>query len=185
MPEGQSVNSTSIFTTSALFEPVTDDNPETAPRGSPGPFRYNVTKTGYCASLPLSVAATGTKDGTDCVGTVPVSIGSAGDDTDPLASSVQFNGVVDFENVFEGHLPATEWPKIPFYFGLAIVYAIVGLIWGFLCWRNWQEILGIQVRRTSMVWTAPMRLTSHSITSRRLSCSSSSRCSRYGATGVI
>jgi hypothetical protein len=25
----------------------------------------------------------------------------------------KFTGVVDFENVFEGHLPAAEYPKIP------------------------------------------------------------------------
>jgi hypothetical protein len=72
--------------------------------------------------------------------------GSADDSYEGLASSVYFNGVVDFENVFEGHLPAAEYPKIPFYFSMGVVYLLLGIGWGVLCWRNRHEILGIQVR---------------------------------------
>jgi hypothetical protein len=50
MPPG-SDNATSIFTTAVVFEPSGSLNGTQALRGSPGPFRYNVTRTGYCASL--------------------------------------------------------------------------------------------------------------------------------------
>lgn len=54
-----------------------------------GPYRYPVTKTGYY-----------------CVGAVPVILDNG------AKSDSYFTGVVDFENVFGGHLPAAEWPKI-------------------------------------------------------------------------
>jgi hypothetical protein len=57
--------------------------------GERGPFRYPVRRTGYY-----------------CVGVVPITT-----DTSSEAQS-SFTGVVDFENIFPGHLPASEYPKI-------------------------------------------------------------------------
>ena len=54
------------------------------------PVAYQVSKTGYY-----------------CVGAVPLTTeGVEGTD------DVQYTGVVDFRNVFVGHLPAAEYPKI-------------------------------------------------------------------------
>lgn len=57
--------------------------------GHAGPFRYPVPRTGFY-----------------CVGTVPVLVAGGGN------KDVSFAGVVDFENVFKGRLPAAEKPKI-------------------------------------------------------------------------
>lgn len=81
---------TSIYTASVKFDPV----PSASSSGndlqqySAGPYRYEVQKTGYY-----------------CVGTVPVVLEGA-------KVTTEFLGVVDFENVFEGALPANEYPKI-------------------------------------------------------------------------
>lgn len=73
---------------------------EFLPEGSTGPFRYPVSKTGYY-----------------CVGAVPVTFEQPQLDMQDKNSSnpfseVSYTGVVDFENVFKGHLPAAEYPKI-------------------------------------------------------------------------
>ena len=103
---------------------------------SSGPFKYNVNKTGYY-----------------CVGAVPVTVTSDEDDSLNGSNSTLdaatpfgtvFTGVVDFENTFEGHLPAAEYPKIWFYTSLAVVYTLIGAGWAFLCFKHRQEILPIQ-----------------------------------------
>lgn len=91
-PANSQDNSTSIFTSSVRFDAVSgaavssqDDQLGT------GPYRYPVTKTGYY-----------------CVGAVPLTL----DNGSATRNSTVFTGVVDFENVFEGHLPAAEYPKV-------------------------------------------------------------------------
>lgn len=44
-----------------------------------------------------------------------------------------FTGRINFVNAFEGHLPATEYPKLPFYFSLTSLYMILGAAWLYLC----------------------------------------------------
>jgi hypothetical protein len=44
----------------------------------------------------------------------PVEGGGASDGVE----GTKFTGVVDFENVFEGYLPAAEYPKIPVCYSL-------------------------------------------------------------------
>lgn len=141
MPAGTSLNSTSIWTTAVRFNAGTARpdvrNGTTGMSRSAGPFKYNVGKTGYY-----------------CVGAVPVSVSSSDDDTaayvpasdaDPSSlSSTIFTGVVDFQNTFQGYLPAAEYPKIWFYTCLTAVYALIGLGWGFLCFKYRQDILPIQ-----------------------------------------
>lgn len=93
--------STTIFTSSVHFDsgtlsttppiPISDTLP-LVPRqsmGHSGPYKYPVTKTGFY-----------------CVGTVPVLVSGG------VNKDVSFTGVVDFENVFKGRLPAAEKPKI-------------------------------------------------------------------------
>lgn len=143
MPPGQLLNSTSIWTTAVRFDSgVARPNIRNGTLGmsrSAGPFKYNVPRTGYY-----------------CVGAVPVTVssGQTGDedaayvpaaDADGLdTSGTTFTGVVDFQNTFEGYLPAAEYPKIWFYTILAIVYAAIGTGWGVLCFKHRQEILPIQ-----------------------------------------
>lgn len=55
-----------------------------------------------------------------------------------------YTGVVDFENTFEGQLPAAEHPKIAFYGFLAVVYGLIGVAWAVLCLKFRREILPIQ-----------------------------------------
>ena len=59
-----------------------------AARGT-GPYRYEVPKSGYY-----------------CVGTVPVSLQQS-------RYNSSYAGVVDFEGNYGGHLPGSEYPKIP------------------------------------------------------------------------
>lgn len=95
-PVSITANSTSIYTTSVRFSRDMEQGSEQTTNS--GPFRYSVTKTGYY-----------------CVGAVPVTFGQTEDDSpvnpDDYLDTV-YTGVVDFENTFEGHLPATEYPKI-------------------------------------------------------------------------
>ncbi|KAI5475999.1 transmembrane receptor [Pseudohyphozyma bogoriensis] len=112
---------TSIFTASVRFDAVASApvSKEDAALHT-GPYRYEVTKTGYY-----------------CVGTVPVTLEAASYNT-------SFSGVVDFENVFGGHLPSGEYPKVAFYFWLTIAYAVVGVIWAILCFQQRRDLLPIQ-----------------------------------------
>lgn len=83
--------------------PSSLQSPEEA-EASAGPFRYAVTKTGYY-----------------CVGTVPVTL--EGDVEGDGESASAFIGVVDFMNVFEGHLSAGDYPKV------AVRVPLAGLLW--------------------------------------------------------
>ena len=54
-----------------------------------------------------------------------------------------YDGVVEFRNAY-GELPAAQIAKLPFYGGLVIVYALMGLAWGFLYYTNRSDILAVQ-----------------------------------------
>jgi hypothetical protein len=71
--------------------------------------------------------------------------------------------MVLFRNVFDGELPAVEYPKInvslhqlvhtyyteapnpadprQFYMALSITYFLIGCLWAFLCVRHFRELL--------------------------------------------
>ncbi|KAH9441943.1 hypothetical protein Pst134EA_031987 [Puccinia striiformis f. sp. tritici] len=89
-----------------------------------GPYRYNVTKTGYY-----------------CVGAVPLTVGLPSTSNSTYST---YTGVVSFENVFKGNLPAGEYPKVAFYGFVAIIYVFVGLLWGYNCYQHRTEILPVQ-----------------------------------------
>ncbi|GAA5986074.1 hypothetical protein JCM11641_005548 [Rhodosporidiobolus odoratus] len=114
-------SNSSIFTSSVRFDTVssapTNENDQQL---GTGPYRYNVGRTGYY-----------------CVGTVPVSLEAA-------RVNSTFTGVVDFENAFVGHLPASEYPKVAFYRILFFVYLIFGMGWGALCYAHRQDLLPLQ-----------------------------------------
>lgn len=44
-----------------------------------------------------------------------------------------FSGRINFVNFFDGQLPATEYPKLQFYFALTALYMLLGGYWLYLC----------------------------------------------------
>ena len=65
-------------------------------------------------------------------------------------SDTAFSGEVEFRNSY-GELPAAQIPKLPFYGGLTIVYAVIGAFWAFLYVQNRQDILPVQNYITAIV----------------------------------
>lgn len=51
----------------------------------------------------------------------------------------EFTAVVEFRNAY-GELPATQIPKLPFYGGITILYALVAVFWGFLYYQHRHDI---------------------------------------------
>lgn len=58
-------------------------------------------------------------------------------------SGKDYKAVVEFRNAY-GELPAAQIAKLPFYGGLTIVYAVVGIFWAFLYVQNRHDILPVQ-----------------------------------------
>ncbi|KAH7313284.1 lung seven transmembrane receptor-domain-containing protein [Stachybotrys elegans] len=55
----------------------------------------------------------------------------------------EYEAVVEFRNAY-GELPATQIPKLPFYGGITILYALVAVFWGFLYYQHRSDILPVQ-----------------------------------------
>ncbi|KAI1327826.1 lung seven transmembrane receptor-domain-containing protein [Xylariaceae sp. FL0255] len=58
-------------------------------------------------------------------------------------STSDFMGIVEFREAY-GELPATQIPKLPFYGGITILYAVVTVFWGFLYYQHRYDILPVQ-----------------------------------------
>ncbi|RMZ86675.1 hypothetical protein DV736_g6097, partial [Chaetothyriales sp. CBS 134916] len=58
-------------------------------------------------------------------------------------SNHDYQAVVAFHNAY-GELPATQIAKLPFYGGLTITYAVLGIFWAFLYIQNRSDILPVQ-----------------------------------------
>lgn len=50
-----------------------------------------------------------------------------------------YEALVEFRNSY-GELPATQIPKLPFYAGITILYALVLVFWGFLYFQHRSDI---------------------------------------------
>ncbi|KDE09153.1 hypothetical protein MVLG_00866 [Microbotryum lychnidis-dioicae p1A1 Lamole] len=112
-----------IFTVSVRFDnPNTEDDPWSLNR-----YRYEVSKTGYY-----------------CVGSVPVAL-------EQSSYNSSYIGVVDFENTFGGNLPASEYPKVFFYFILSMIYLGFAAIWLVLCYQHRRDLLPIQKYITATI----------------------------------
>ncbi|KAF8973663.1 lung seven transmembrane receptor-domain-containing protein [Flammula alnicola] len=100
------------------------------------PIHYPVKKTGFY-----------------CVAAIPVTVqgsSSRRSDTDvPFHPS--YTGSVLFKNTFNGQLPATDYPKVNFYFTMFIVYATFGVVWAWFCYRHIHELLPIQYYLSGLV----------------------------------
>ncbi|KAF4294025.1 hypothetical protein CNMCM8686_004576 [Aspergillus fumigatus] len=58
-------------------------------------------------------------------------------------SGKDYKAAVEFRNSY-GELPAAQIAKLPFYGGLTIVYAVIGVFWAFLYVQNRHDILPVQ-----------------------------------------
>lgn len=92
--------------------------------------QFHILSQGVHLKNPEAINYPIKKTGYYCVSTY----GYSGDD---------YRGVVEFRNAY-GELPAAQIPKLPFYGGLTIVYAVVGLYWAFLYVQNRHDILPVQ-----------------------------------------
>ncbi|KKA27368.1 hypothetical protein TD95_004927 [Thielaviopsis punctulata] len=62
--------------------------------------------------------------------------------TEPFTTE-KYDAVAVFRNAY-GELPATQVPKLPFYGGITILYAVVAIYWGFLYYMHRHDILAVQ-----------------------------------------
>ncbi|KAF2421530.1 integral membrane protein [Tothia fuscella] len=61
-----------------------------------------------------------------------------------------YKAIVEFRNAY-GELPAAQIAKLPFYGGLTLVYAVMGMFWGFLYAQNRHDILPVQNYITAII----------------------------------
>ena len=61
-----------------------------------------------------------------------------------------YKAVVEFRNAY-GELQAAQIPKLPFYGGMTIVYAVMAIFWGFLYVQNRHDILAVQNYITAII----------------------------------
>ncbi|KAK2461568.1 hypothetical protein APHAL10511_006031 [Amanita phalloides] len=90
------------------------------------PIHYTVRKTGYY-----------------CVAVVPVTVQSVHPRRD-IVYHPKYKGSVLFRNTFDGKLPATDYPKLNFYFTMFLIYIVLASLWGWLCYKHMHELLPIQ-----------------------------------------
>ncbi|KAF2083977.1 hypothetical protein K490DRAFT_76155 [Saccharata proteae CBS 121410] len=55
----------------------------------------------------------------------------------------EYSAIVEFRNAY-GELPAAQIAKLPFYGGIALVYAVIGAFWAFLYVQHRHDILPVQ-----------------------------------------
>ncbi|KAH6916964.1 lung seven transmembrane receptor-domain-containing protein [Coprinopsis sp. MPI-PUGE-AT-0042] len=95
------------------------------------PIHYPVTKTGYY-----------------CVAIVPLNENHEEAATDPKTGTTTghppYSAAILFKNTFDGKLPATDYPKVTFYFAMFLAYAAIGAVWGWFCYQHLQDLLPIQ-----------------------------------------
>ncbi|KAI0375165.1 hypothetical protein BV20DRAFT_985525 [Pilatotrama ljubarskyi] len=94
------------------------------------PIQYLVRKTGYY-----------------CVAIVPITVypsSSPEDSSTDVPYHPTYTGTVFFRNTFDGKLPASDYPKVNFYFAMFLIYSALAIAWGWLCYQNVQDLLPIQ-----------------------------------------
>ncbi|KAF1999834.1 hypothetical protein P154DRAFT_436039 [Amniculicola lignicola CBS 123094] len=70
--------------------------------------------------------------------------------TQAYTDDVEYTAIVTFRNAY-GELPAAQIAKLPFYGGITIVYAVIGIFWGFLYVQNRSDILAVQNYITAII----------------------------------
>lgn len=95
------------------------------------PINYPVASNAPGTSNPL-------RTGYYCVATAPFTEGQ------------KYTAILEFRNAY-GELPAAQIAKLPFYGGITIVYAVIGIFWGFLYVQNRHDILAVQNYITAII----------------------------------
>ncbi|KAL8968317.1 MAG: hypothetical protein Q9183_002521 [Haloplaca sp. 2 TL-2023] len=67
-----------------------------------------------------------------------------------FSEGAEYKGTVEFRGAY-GKLPAAEIPKLPFFAGITIAYAVIGIFWGFLYVQNRHDILPVQNYITAII----------------------------------
>ncbi|KAH8119856.1 lung seven transmembrane receptor-domain-containing protein [Phellopilus nigrolimitatus] len=152
LPDGKSLNETSFWTARVGFRSrnatssklVRQDGDSSQSTSDvlwyDQPIQYQVRNTGYY-----------------CVAIVPVTVltdeSSAAGKRAPsdVPFHPSYSGVILFQNTFNGELPASDYPKVNFYFSLFVVYAALAGAWGWLCYKYREELLPIQYYLSSLV----------------------------------
>ncbi|KAJ7925978.1 lung seven transmembrane receptor-domain-containing protein [Mycena leptocephala] len=173
LPSGKSLNSTSFWTarvelpanrtsrsgpvgeaSSSGFWNNPEGNPTPPSSNYSSPFRRSFTSRAvqdnlnpspdglYSYSDPIHYLVR--KTGYYCVAMVPVTLQSD-------EGHATYKGLVFFQNEFHGMLPATDYPKVNFYFAMFLVYAVFGAAWGWLCYQHVHELLPIQYYLSGLV----------------------------------
>ncbi|KAF8509794.1 lung seven transmembrane receptor-domain-containing protein [Gautieria morchelliformis] len=98
------------------------------------PIKYEVHNTGYycVAIVPLTVDALGKRQGSG-------------------SPHPGYHGTILFQNNFDGKLPATDYPKVNFYFIMFLAYSALGGAWAWLCYRHREDLLPIQYYISGLV----------------------------------
>ncbi|KAJ7070846.1 lung seven transmembrane receptor-domain-containing protein [Mycena amicta] len=162
LPEGKLLNSTT-FWTARVELPANRTEPSRSsgssfwdnPAGNPTPPPSNYTSPwkrdlnpspsglfAYSETIQYQVRKTGYY----CVAMVPVTL-----KRDDEGAHAKYHGLVVFRNKFTGMLPATDYPKVNFYFAMFLVYAIFGAAWAWLCYQHVHELLPIQYYLSGLV----------------------------------
>jgi Lung seven transmembrane receptor len=70
--------------------------------------------------------------------------------TEMASGDMIYQAVVEFRNAY-GELAAAQIAKLPFYGGMTLVYAVIGIFWGFLYVQNRHDILPVQNYITAII----------------------------------
>jgi hypothetical protein len=70
--------------------------------------------------------------------------------TEAATEETEYKAVVEFRNAY-GELAASQIAKLPFYGGMTLVYAVMGIFWGFLYVQNRHDILPVQNYITAII----------------------------------
>ncbi|KIJ27183.1 hypothetical protein M422DRAFT_62056 [Sphaerobolus stellatus SS14] len=132
--------------------PGTYDSPWRRATASPISTRQNTTEGNDSVSIewykePLTYKVD--KTGYYCVAIVPITVdGLLGRQE---GQSPHYQSIILFRNTFDGKLPATDYPKVNFYFAMFLVYSALGGVWAFLCFKHRDELLPIQFHISGIV----------------------------------
>ncbi|KAF7307076.1 Integral membrane protein [Mycena indigotica] len=164
LPKGTLLNSTSFWnarvelpanrTDSSRSEPTSNGfwnnpagNPTPPPGGHPTAWKRDLNPSPpgilkYNSTIHYLVRKTGYY----CVAMVPVTVKHNDED-----AHAKYQASVFFQNTFAGKLPATDYPKVNFYFAMFLVYSVFALAWGWLCYQHVNELLPIQYYLSGLV----------------------------------
>ncbi|KAJ2914289.1 hypothetical protein MD484_g6138, partial [Candolleomyces efflorescens] len=86
-------------------------------------------------------------DGFYCVAIVPIT----GEHAKPSRRATtdvpyhpSYHGNILFNNIFQGHLAASDYPKVTFYFSMFLCYVVFGIVWAWLSYRHLQDLHTLQ-----------------------------------------